>query len=297
MSENEDLPTGDKSVSPDTYDSRYFFTSCEGYKEFRVSGGRTLGPRFQKALQLARIRPGQRVLDVGCGRGELVIHAALRGAEAVGIDYAEEAVRIAEEALAGCPLDIHERASFRVMNARRLDFPDESFDTAVMSDIVEHLYPQELREALDETRRVLRRGGRLVVHTCPNRLFYDLTYPVYVRNVHRVILRLAEIARYQSYTVGPMLSVGPRFPRTADEREVHVNEQTAAELKRALIESGFRVEKTVYWEIPGQWPYVSRRLTIELMILDALRYLRPLSYAWPLNRLFTNHIWMVATRV
>jgi hypothetical protein len=33
------------------------------------------------------------------------------------------------------------------------------------------------------------------------------------------------------------------------------------------------------------------------MILDALRYLRPLSYAWPLNRVFTNHIWMVARRV
>jgi SAM-dependent methyltransferase len=277
MNENEGRSAGDKSVSPDTYDGRYFFTCCEGYKEFRVSGGRKLGPRFQKALQLARIRPGQRVLDIGCGRGELVIHAALRGAEAVGIDYSEEAIRIAEEALAGYTPDIHARASFRVMNARRMDFPDESFDTAIMTDFVE-------------------RGGRLTVHTCPNRLFYDLTYPVYVRNVHRVILRLAEIAHYQSYIVGPMLSVGPRFPRTANEREVHVNEQTAAELKRTLAESGFRVGKTVYWEIPGQWPYVSRRLTIELMILDALRYLRPFSFAWPLNRVFTNHIWMIAEK-
>jgi len=296
MNEDEGQSPSDKSVSPDTYDSRYFFTCCEGYKEFRVSGGRKLGPRFQKALQLARIRPGQRVLDIGCGRGELVIHAALRGAEAVGIDYAEEAIRIAEEALAGYTPDIHARASFRVMNARQLDFADESFDTAIMTDFVEHLYPQELREALDETHRVLKRGGRLTVHTCPNRLFYDLTYPVYVRNVHRVILRLAEIAHYQSYIVGPMLSVGPRFPRTANEREVHVNEQTAAELKRTLAESGFRVGKTEHWEIPGQWPYVSRRLTIELMILDALRYLRPFSFAWPLNRVFTNHIWMIAEK-
>jgi len=296
MSESENPSPSDKSVSADTYDSRYFFTCCEGYKEFRVSGGKKLGPRFQKALQMAGIQPGQRVLDVGCGRGELVLHAALLGAEAVGIDYAEDAIRIAEETLAGFPPEVQERASFHVMNARKMEFPAESFDAAIMTDVVEHLYPQELKEALAETHRVLKRGGRATVHTCPNRLFYDLTYRVYVRHVHRTILRLAEIANYQSYIVGPQLSVGPDFPRTDNERVVHVNEQTPAEMARTLGEAGFRVRKTEYWEIPGQWPYVSRRLTIELMILDALRYLRPLSYAWPLNRVFTNHFWMIAEK-
>jgi ubiquinone/menaquinone biosynthesis C-methylase UbiE len=294
--EDGDRPGGE-SVSPDVYDSRYFSSSCEGYKEFRESGGRKLGARFQKALELAHIRFGERVLDIGCGRGELVVNAALIGAHVVGIDYAEEAVRIAEEALAGYPPEVRERADVRQMNARAMDFADESFDLAFMSDVVEHLYPHELAEALRETRRVLRPGGRLIVHTCPNRLLYEVTYPVYIRNVHRVVCRVAEIAHYQSYVIGPNLSVGPEFPRSDDERRVHVNEQTAPEMARLLGECGFAVRKTEYWEIPGQLPYASRRMMFELMLLDSVRYLRPLSFVWPLNRLFANHIWMVAERL
>jgi ubiquinone/menaquinone biosynthesis C-methylase UbiE len=285
-----------ESVSPDVYDSRYFFASCEGYNEFRESGGRKLGDRFQKALELAQIRPGERVLDIGCGRGELVVHAAMLGARAVGIDYAEEAVRIAEEALAGHPPEVRDRTDVQQMNARSLEFDDQSFDLAFMSDVVEHLYPHELAEALRETCRVLRTGGRLIVHTCPNRLLYDVTYPLYIRNVHRLVCRVAEMTRYRSYVIGPSLSIGREFPRSDDERRVHVNEQTAAGLARSLEDCGFRVRKTEFWEIPHQLPYMSRRMTIELMLLDSVRYLRPLSYVWPLNRLFANHIWMVAEK-
>lgn len=293
---NNNEASASESVSPDVYNSRYFFASCEGYKEFRESGGRRLSARFQKALALAQIQPGERVLDIGCGRGELVAHAALLGAEAVGIDYADQAVRIAEEALAGYPPEVRERTDVRLMNARSMEFDDQSFDLAFMSDIVEHLYPHELADALRETWRVLRPGGRLIVHTCPNRLLYEVTYPVYIRNVHRVICRVAEMAHYQSYVIGPSLSVGREFPRSDDERRVHVNEQTASGLARSLEECGFRVGKTEYWEIPQQLPYMSRRMTIELMLLDSLRYLRPLSYIWPLNKLFANHIWMLAEK-
>jgi Cyclopropane fatty acid synthase and related methyltransferases len=293
--DHEDVPV-DAGVPPSTYDSSYFLTSCEGFVEFRASGGRKLGARFQKALQLARIEPGQRVLDVGCGRGELVIHSAMRGADATGIDYAEEAVRIAAETLATYPPEVQRQARVLLMNARQMEFEDGSFDVALMTDIVEHLYPHELAEVLGETRRVLRPGGRLVIHTCPNRLLYDVAYPVYTRYVHRVICRVAEIAHYGSFVIGPWLPVGPVYPRSEDERRVHVNEQTAAEMKRAIEEAGFGVKKTEYWEVPPQWPWASRRLTIELMILDSIRHLRPFSYHWPLNRVLTNHIWMVAEK-
>ena len=52
------------------------------------------------------------------------------------------------ERCATYPPDVRERAQVRQMNARALEFDDESFDVAFMSDIVEHLYPQELAEAL-----------------------------------------------------------------------------------------------------------------------------------------------------
>ena len=82
-------------VEPDVYTDDYYLTNCHGYEDFVVSGGRKVGPRFIKALSLAGDLRGKRVLDVGSGRGELVIQSAMRGAEAWGIDYAQAAVDIA----------------------------------------------------------------------------------------------------------------------------------------------------------------------------------------------------------
>jgi ubiquinone/menaquinone biosynthesis C-methylase UbiE len=280
---------------PADYDSRYFSSFLGGYKEFRDSGGRRLAPRFQKALEMAAVAPGQRVLDIGCGRGELVIHSALRGATAVGIDFAADAVGIAARAVDAFD-EVRGRACVLRMDAREMAFGERPFDTVFLSDIVEHLYPEELAGALEETRRVLRPGGRLVVHTCPNKLLYDVTYPIYIRQVHRVVCRIAELARYQSYVITPSLAVGREFPRNPEEKRMHVNEQTGASLARALRAGGFRIIKIQHWESPSELPYVSRRITIELMLLDALRFLRPFSYGWPLNRLFTNQIFVVAER-
>lgn len=299
-----DSPLAEAGVPPDEYDGGYFLWHCEGAGEFLSSRGRKLSARLRKALQLANVLPGDRVLDIGCGRGELVAHSALRGATAVGIDNAATALRIAAEALAEMPPEVRGRACFVLMDARRLGFPGASFDTAIMSDIVEHLYPRELRQALDETRRVLKPGGRLVIHTSPNALVYEVAYPAYIRHVHRVVRRLAELARYESFFIGPSLSREREYPRTDGERRYHVNEQTAAALARTLRESGFRVVKTEHWEVPHGielWaPFIEEgsllRHLVELMCLDAVRYLRPFSYAWPLSALFANHIWMVAKK-
>ena len=274
------------------YDEAYFLRASEGYREFVASHGRRLGPRFRKALSLAKVQPGQRVLDIGCGRGELVIHSALRGARAVGIDYSETAVAIAREALASHPPDVRQRASFALMDARRLGFADASFDTAFMTDVVEHLAPPELAAALAEAHRVLRPGGRLVVHTSPNRLLLDRVYPAYTRRVHQALAVACRLLRYRDAVFSPDLPVAPRFPRTDYERRMHINEQTGDTLRAVLEGAGFRVERLLYWE-PGTYP---ARLSLRLRLLDLLRYLRPLSYLPPLNRYFCNHIWALASR-
>ena len=274
------------------YDEAYFLCASEGYREFAASRGRRVGPRFHKALSLAKVQPGQRVLDIGCGRGELVIHSALRGARAVGIDYSETAVAIALEALTSHPPDVRERATFALMDARRLEFADASFDTAFMTDVVEHLAPLELTAALAEARRVLRPGGCLVAHTSPNRLLLDRVYPAYTRRVHQVLAAACRLLRHRDAVFSPDLPVAPRFPRTDYERRLHINEQTGDSLRVTLEDAGFRVERLLYWE-PAAYP---TRLSLRLRLLDFLRYLRPLSYFPPLNRYFCNHIWAVGRR-
>jgi hypothetical protein len=91
------------------------------------------------------------------------------------------------------------------------------------------------------------------------------------------------------------LPTGREFPHDEYEREMHINEHTAPKLKADVERHGFAVRTTEFWEPPSKGGYFeSRRLNIELAVLDFLRFLRPLSKYPPLNRLFCNHIWMTA---
>ncbi|MHB8515778.1 MAG: class I SAM-dependent methyltransferase [Dehalococcoidia bacterium] len=285
-------------VEPDVYTGAYYLTNCHGHEEFAASGGRTVGPRFAKALSLAGGLGGKRVLDVGCGRGELVLQSALRGADAWGIDYAAAAVEIARGALASAEGAPQGRVHVAQMDVKALDFADASFDVAFLMDVVEHLYPEELARAFDELRRILRPGGLLIAHTSPNRFVRDWVYPYWVRHVNEAALRFCEWAGYRDRLFNRMMLPTKRaFPEDPFEQMMHVNEQTAPELRRQLAAHGFRVRGVEFWEPPlGRDYFDTPRLNRELKILDFVRFLRPLSLYPPLNRYFCHHIWITAGR-
>ncbi|HVN28612.1 MAG TPA: class I SAM-dependent methyltransferase, partial [Candidatus Binataceae bacterium] len=96
-----------------------------------------------------------RLLDVGCGSGDLLARMESLGWEAQGIDLDPIAVAAARRK----GLEVHRGA------LDRRNFPDAHFDAVVMSHLIEHVHqPIEL---LAHARRVLRPGGRLVIAT-PN---------------------------------------------------------------------------------------------------------------------------------
>ena len=121
--------------------------------------GTKLSPRLSKAWTLAEVTPGMHVLDLGYGRGEIVYQCAAMGAEAVGIDYSPDAMKLAESVLKQLDDESAGRAQLIFGDMRRVPFPDNSFDRIFMLDIVEHLSPAELEAVLVEARRVLKEDG------------------------------------------------------------------------------------------------------------------------------------------
>ncbi len=109
-----------------------------------------------------RLRPGERLLDIGCGWGGLVLHAAERyGVEAVGITLSRPQAELAGERIGRAGLA--ERCRVEVADYRRLD-QAESYDKIVSVGMFEHVGEAELPAYFARAGRLLRPGGVFLNH-------------------------------------------------------------------------------------------------------------------------------------
>jgi ubiquinone/menaquinone biosynthesis C-methylase UbiE len=112
-------------------------------------------------VEQALIEPGDSVLDVGCGTGEVTLTAKARAkqGDVYGIDPAPEMISVARKKAARKDLNI----DFRVGVIEALPFPDSSMDVVTSSLMMHHL-PNDLKAlGLTEIYRVLKPGGRLLI--------------------------------------------------------------------------------------------------------------------------------------
>jgi ubiquinone/menaquinone biosynthesis C-methylase UbiE len=108
------------------------------------------------------LRPGDRVLDVGCGPGRLARVFAERVAptgEVVGIDAAVEMINRASSQARRR----RAAATFQVGFAQDLPFPDASFDAVGCTLALHHVAENDQQTAVEEMYRVLKPGGRLLI--------------------------------------------------------------------------------------------------------------------------------------
>ncbi len=141
-----------------TYSDAYF-EARETWRDWRIEA--------QQLLRLARVGPGARVLEIGCGGGGLLRRLEEGGANAVGVDTLFSALALARRRLARGG---HSVSLVQVAEEGALAFRSGAFDAIVGQHVIEHL--DDVGMTLCEWKRVLQVGGRLVVAT-PNAKYPD----------------------------------------------------------------------------------------------------------------------------
>jgi SAM-dependent methyltransferase len=115
--------------------------------------------RLETIRRVLRLRPGELLLDLGCGSGWLAQLCHEAGIRVVATD-------IASAGVAGARARFPEAARFAVTDAYHTALANESFDAVVLSEVVEHL--EDPGKGLGEAARITKRGGRILV-TVPYR--------------------------------------------------------------------------------------------------------------------------------
>ncbi|MBA4320657.1 MAG: hypothetical protein C0412_19870 [Flavobacterium sp.] len=224
-----------KKVDSKIYDRSYFLNAVEGYQNFDDFLS-NINPKFKKGLKMAKLKKGERILDVGCGRGEMVFFAnLLYGCEGVGIDYAKDAIEICDESKKRLNLQNNEFVRFLQVDSDRLPFEDKSFDVIFFMDVWEHIYPEQIDQLLKEFRRLLRDNGRLIVHTSPNKKFFGIGFPRYTYYFNYVINKLL----YRPLLKKNMTRSNVN-PRSEYEKMMHINEQTVEGMELSLAKAGLK---------------------------------------------------------
>ncbi|MBU3870331.1 cyclopropane-fatty-acyl-phospholipid synthase family protein, partial [Streptomyces sp. 4503] len=112
------------------------------------------------------LRPGQRLLDVGCGWGSMVLHAAREyGVRAVGVTLSEEQAAYARKRIADAGLT--DQVEIRVQDYREV--PDGPYDAISSIGMAEHVGSVRYAEYTAILHRLLRPGGRLLNHQIARR--------------------------------------------------------------------------------------------------------------------------------
>jgi ubiquinone/menaquinone biosynthesis C-methylase UbiE len=123
-----------------------------------------LNTPYRRILDAADIRPSDRVFDLGCGTGNILIALAERGTFAhplVGVDVSPVLVELGKRDVVKAGLAA--RIDLLVAPGTRLPFEDGRFDVVLTSHVIKHLDDVALRATFREVARVLAPGGRFLL--------------------------------------------------------------------------------------------------------------------------------------
>ena len=196
--------------------------------EPRSLGSQSVLSRQRFALEMVQSAApcGSRILDVGCGTGEMVAKLTERGYEAWGVDLAEPMIAYASRRYGS--------GRFRVGDIEKIPFDDSMFDAVVCLGVIEYLVDDD--QALKEIRRVLKPGGSAIVST-PSAIsplhFMD-------RVVGALVQAVRPLYRFVKYRLRGRQPPAPRF-----DAPVTIRRYYRGRWLRVLRSAGFEAQECI----------------------------------------------------
>lgn len=116
----------------------------------------------RRAVRAAAVKPGDVVVDVACGTGDLTeLFARTPASRVIGIDFTPEMLSVARRKAETLPPEAHGKVEYREGDAQALQLPDASADVVSIAFGIRNVVSPET--AVREFARILKPGGRLII--------------------------------------------------------------------------------------------------------------------------------------
>jgi cyclopropane fatty-acyl-phospholipid synthase-like methyltransferase len=212
------------------YTEDYFLTSATGHDEFINFEGKyeQLIDKFQMVISLLDLKPSDSMLDIGCGRGEMVIYHALSGGRATGADFSDEAIKLAESKAA----QLNANCKFLISSFEKID-ETVKYDKIISIDFIEHISAGEGKVFYEKCLKLLNPGGKLLIYTFPNTIRRKHGYK---------LIRLFSILKGKPLPKQEPDTVSDHY------KQYHLNEQSYFTLKNSAVNAGFSKAEVSYFD-------------------------------------------------
>ena len=151
---------------------------------------------------LAQPRPGEKILDLCTGTGDIAFLFADHGHDVTALDFSAEMLRVANQRKTP-----QQRVEFLQGDAMNPPFPDESFDVITIGYGLRNL--ADYGQALTETKRLLKPGGLLASFCCSHHVERDLFENVILESAYDTRKTLRRVATYAQSPDHPIIPIIP----------------------------------------------------------------------------------------